>query len=132
MLHRFLLALALLAVVACSPTVNPAPWPVPPAPVPVDPPPVPVPVDPPGPLPPPPTPAPVTNAVPFDVIQRITEGMTRAELVALIGREPDGDRDQGDGTRILRWPAVNAAGAPKYLDVQLEAGKVLGRALVAR
>ena len=58
--------------------------------------------------------------------------MTRAVLVATMGREPDSDKDMMDGTRSLRWATTDEAGKPKYVDVLTENGVVLGRAFVPR
>ena len=110
-----------------------APAPVvidPPAPV-VDPPPIPVPPRP-DPVMPTPEPTPKAETAPWAKVQQVVAGMTLDALRALLGPEEDKPRDQGDGSAIHRWPAVNEAGAPRWLDVQVEGGVVLGRALWKR
>lgn len=131
-----LVFLILVVLAACASPVEPGPVVVVPVPRPTPPPiPVPVPVD----------PAPVQPdgaVVAFAAVQQIAIDMLRPALVALMGREPDGDRDMRDGTRMLRWPTTNADGKPKYVDVVVEVDaaapsdrtldKVLGKALVKR
>ena len=120
--------LALLWACGCSvpPVINPEP----PAPV-VDPVPIPIPPRPDPVIPPVVNPTPVTNVIPWDKVKQFTTGMTRTQLVVLFG-EPVGDRDQRDGSRILRWAAVNEVGVPKWMDVQVEGDVALGRALWKR
>lgn len=114
------------AVVTCAGCM------VPPAPPPIPvPPPIPTPTPTPEPTPTP-TPTPVADVIPWVKTAMIANGMSRADLVALMGREPVGDKDQGDGTRILRWATLNEAGKAKWVDVQMENGVVLGRALWPR
>ena len=96
-------------------------------------PPAPVPPEPPQPTPVPPDPIPTSKVVPYAVVHAITPGQTRADVNAMIGFTATFDTPQDDGTRIAEWPAVNAAGEAKYLDVQFDAaGKVIGHALIPR
>ncbi len=116
----FVLFLILATVAGCASeygttAANPVePGPVvvvPPRPAPVDPPPIPVPVDP---------TTPEVGVVPWNVVQQVPTsptGMTRPDLVTLLGREPEGDRAERDGTRILRWKALDDVGTKRYLDV---------------
>lgn len=104
--------LALLLLGACSTQTVPI---VPPAP-----PPQPSPVDP---VPPP---SPVTVVVPAETAARVVEGMTFAEVRALIGFAPTNDAAQDDGRRIAEWPATNAANEPRWLSVTFGSdGKVV-------
>ncbi len=107
--------------------------PTPPPPTPVEPPPIPIPV---------PIPVPETGVVQWTVIKQITTGMTRDQLVKLLGSEPEGERSERDGGITLRWKAVDNEGVKRYLDVQVLPDpaaptivgkqKVEGRALVRR
>lgn len=82
------------------------------------------------PVDPAPTPAPVhdeaapTDAVPYAAIVRIVEGMTEAELVALLGA-PDASVET---SRVWR-NAQNAAGMARELRAIVVAGVVRGYAL---
>ncbi len=119
--------LLLLLAGGCGGTVPiPPPQPRPPTP------PAPVPPQPVPPVPPTPPPAP-TKIVTYSTVQLVTAGRPRAEVDALIGFAATLDTAQDDGTRIVRWPAVNEAGAARWLDVTFGAdGKVVGRALIPR
>lgn len=93
------------------------------------------------------TPAPVdevspSSVVPYEKVLLVGSGQLRPSLLEVVGVAPVGDRDQRDGTRILRWAAVNGKGEPKWLDVQVEIDpdapndrdrdKVVGKSLVRR
>lgn len=99
------------------------------------------PVDPVGPAPVPPTPGPVdpvnpaptpTNSVSYPTVRTIAAGQDEAVVKTAIGFPPVMETRQDDGTKIARWAAVNGTGAPRWLDVQFEAGKVAGYALLPR
>lgn len=119
---RWSLALVLAAVVGCS---SPGQPPAPPIPGPGPTPPIPGPVDP---KPTPPTP-PIAGRVPYAVVRTIVAGMPEAAMLAAIGSAPTLDTPQDDGSRIRRWPAANATGEPRWLDVQTTRGIVDGYAL---
>ena len=101
--------------------------------VPITPPtPVPVVVDPVTPTPPEPTPGPA-NVIKHAVVVQVIPGMNNSSLQAMLGPPSLGPVRQDDGTALTRWPAENAEGAPRWLDVQQDAaGVVLGRALWPR
>ena len=121
-MSAFLFPFLLAACGGCSDT-----WVVPV--VPPDNPPMPTPPPRPDPAP---TPVPPSSVVPWATTERIGFGMTEDALIALMGPSPQPSRAMGDGTFLTRWQTVNAAGEPKFVDVEIEGGKVTGTALVPR
>ena len=120
-MSRSLLAFLLLAGCAMPP--------VPPQPIP---PPIPTPVV--DPVPPPPVPVPTppdTWVAPWTLVEQVVPGMTLVALNGLLGHTGR-EKAMDDGTSIIRWAAVDATGAPRWMDVQIESGSVIGRALWKR
>lgn len=123
---------------ACVLLMGCSTWLVPVGPVvPVDPSPVVVPPGPgPEPRPPepevPPQPVDPSTVVPHEALAGLRVGMTRAELDVAMGRPATLSAVQDDGTQLVRWPAVNAAGKLKWLDVQLDGTGLVGWALLPR
>lgn len=94
-----------------------------------------VPVTPPAPVVPVDPPAPVEPAqvVPYAAAHSILPGWTWAQVEAAVGFPAALASRQDDGTEIRRWPALGATGAPRWLDVQADAGGlVIGHVLVPR
>lgn len=90
------------------------------------------PVEPVDPQPQPAPPRPVQVA-PYAAVHSILPGWTRAQVEAAMAFPAALEARQDDGTTILRWPAVGATGAPRWADVQLDAGGlVIGHVLMPR
>lgn len=88
------------------------------------------PVDPVEPQPAPPAPSQVAT---YAAVHSILPGWTRSQVEAAMGFPATLESRQDDGTSILRWPAVGATGAPRWADVQLDAGGlVIGHVLLPR
>lgn len=88
-----------------------------------------VPVDPPAPVDPP-QPA---QVVPYAAAHSILPGWTWAQVEAAVGFPAALVSRQDDQTEIRRWPALGATGAPRWLDVQADAGGlVIGHVLIPR
>ena len=112
----------LMAIGGCSTWTGPVTPVIPPGPV--------VPVDPPAPVDPPPTPA---QVVPYAAAHSILPGWTWAQVEAAVGLPAVLTSRQDDGTEIRRWAALGATGAPRWLDVQADAGGlVIGHVLSPR
>jgi hypothetical protein len=113
---------------ACTPIqVNPAP-------------PDPIVVVPPKPEPQPqpdpqPNPKPPVGVLTYTQAGLVHEGMTREEVVVLLGYDVIG-LTQDDGTTIDSWPAVGITGDSKWLEIQftgrLPTAKVMGKVLTPR
>jgi hypothetical protein len=95
-----------------------------------------VPVVPPA---PPPAPAPVDPVTPptqvatHEAVRSLQNGATLDEVTAHLGFQHVLGARQDDGTMIARWPAVNAEGAPRWVDVVFGAdGGLKGYALLPR
>lgn len=120
---KILAGLSLILAVGCAQPVPP-PSPTPP----------PIPTPTPDPTPPPPAPVPTpppTWVAPWATVEQVVPGMTRAALDALLAH-PGAERTMDDGSVLVRWPAVDSTGAPRWMDVQVDKGVVLGRALWRR
>lgn len=66
------------------------------------------------------------DAVPYATVQAVEIGMTRAELLELLGEPAEAFTPEA-GVEDLSWPGVGPLGEARRVEIRIRAGKVAGR-----